>query len=43
MKKFAISTIKLFNSMGTPIIGHVQRTNGYTEIKFTTMHLQELE
>jgi len=43
MKELAISTMKLFNSMGTPIIGRVQRTNGYKEIKFTTMHLQEHE
>jgi hypothetical protein len=40
---FAISTTKLFHRMGIPIIGHVQRSNGYTEIKFTTTHLQELE
>jgi hypothetical protein len=41
-KMFVIRTTKLFHSMGTPIIGHVQRSNGYTEIKFTTMHFQEL-
>jgi hypothetical protein len=29
--------------MITSIIGHVQRSNGYTEIKFTTMYFQELE
>jgi hypothetical protein len=42
-EKRVISTSKLFHSMGTPPIRHVQRSNGYTEIKFTTMHLHELE